>query len=362
MKKFLTIGEHVENYFLTRGNFLRALTAQQLEAQEELRAAVRFEEPLGDIIVPYDTRERRDMTATGTTSATLDQGGQTIPDDRPELAISLQRAGKIARLGGRSFFGLRGNIDLPYGKATVSAEWLAENIAASDASELFGSLSMRPHRVVTSRPVSQQLLIQGGPLFRRWIEDELLNSLAVEVDRVAIAGKGASSEPCGILNAISGTGSVVGGANGAAPTATHLADLELSVTGTNDAGNGSCGWLVAPEIRRRLRLTPYWSGSSDCLPIWSQNESDRLLGYPAGVTTAMPTDLIKGESTTCSPIIFGNFSAHITAWWGAGIGISIVSDRTMALAGNCLVLAAAYVDVGVRDPRAFDAMKDALAA
>lgn len=360
MKKFLSIAEHVENHFLTSGQPGRAMSREQHDAQAELRSAFKFNGNLGDFIVPFETRERRDMTATGTTATTGDQGGMTIANEVLEIGVALNSASVLPRLGARNFYGLRGNIDLPTGKGNATAEWLEENAPAGDDGELFKSLTLAPKRIIASRTVSSRLVIQGGSLFRAWLEASLIDLLAVEAERVAIAGTGANNQPCGILNAIDGTGSVVGGADGAAPTATHLADLEHAVTGTNDASRGPLGFLVSPKTRRKLRLTPYWAGSTACAPVWSQNEADRLLGHPAGVTTAMPDNLLKGVSTTCSPIIFGNFSEQITAFWGPGIGISIIDDRDLAVAGKVLVIAAAYVDCGVRDPRAFDAMKDAL--
>ena len=362
MKKFLSIGEHVENYFLTSGHANRALTREQHDAQEELRAAHNSEFCTGDVMIPWDARERRDMTATGTTSYTLDQGGQAVATEVPEVGVALRRAAVLPRLGGRLFTGLRGNVNLPYGKGEISASWIAENAPSGDEQELLGSLSLSPKRVTASLPISSQLIIQGGPAFQAWIQATLMDLLAVEIERVAIAGRGASSEPSGILYSIDGNGSVEGGANGAAPSVTNLADLEFAVTGTNDAGRGPLGWLVSPKIRRKLRLTPYWGGSSDSMPIWSPTESDRLLGHPAGVTTAVPDDLMKGESTQCSPIMFGNFSEQITALWGPGIGLSFVTDRNIAVTGGVLAIVSAYVDCGVRNTRAFDAMKDALAA
>ncbi len=75
----------------------------------------------------------------------------------------------------------------------------------------------------------------------------------------------------------------------------------------------------------------------------------------------MPSNLTKGTSTTiCSAIIFGNFEELIYGQWG---DMEVVVDPyTQARRGNILITPYLMMDVGVRHPVSFAAIKDVLAA
>jgi HK97 family phage major capsid protein len=361
--RFLSVRAAVETQLLNPGKPERALTDEQREAQQEMRSAY----PSGPgLIVPFTNPERRDMTATDTTSVAGDQGGMTVGVAVPEIGPALRSALRLPDLGARFLTGLTGEVNLPHGLGTISAEWLAENASASDVAETLNVLSLSPHRVTASVPVSMQLIAQGGPAFDAWLNSELLDLLGVEIERVAIAGTGSLNQPLGIL-ANPGIGSVEGGADGAAPDYADLCDLEYAVTGTGKADRGPTGWLCSPKARRKLRqtyVTGVASGSSLPLgPIWPLDSADRLLGHPAGVTNAVPDNLVKGGSgSVCSALVFGSFSELFIGLWGAGIAVEVTKSRAQAIAGMVTVNATAYVDCGIRTPSAFASMQDALCA
>lgn len=358
MKSPLTIRAAVEAHILNQSCPANALSTEQRDQQAELRAR---HQPAGSgLIVPFfaGPAERRDMSVTG---GTTDQyGGELVGTDVPEAGPSLYQALRLPALGARTLIGLRGNADLPYGSTAITAEWLSENEAGNDLTPVLGVLSMRPKRVAAHVPVSLQLIAQGGEVFAAWIRDELMTNLGAEIERVAIAGAGTGGEPTGIINT-NNIGSVAGGTNGAAPDLADLCYLEFAVTGTGKADRGPLGWILSPKARKKLRQTA--SNGTGSAMLWPVTESDRLLGHPAGVTTASPDNLTKGSSSeVCSAITFGNFSELFVALWGAGIEIDVTRDRAMTIAGQVLVTARAYVDCGVRNPKAFAVMKDALCA
>ncbi len=263
----------------------------------------------------------------------------------------------LEKNGARVFGGLIGNTDLPRVATKITASWLSENAAGTSANELFATLSLRPKRVTAFIDCSKQLLTQS-PMFERFLRQELMATLAVEIQRVAINGTGASNDPLGILGT-SGVGAVVGGTNGAAPTYANLCDLEYAVTGTAKADRGNCAWILSPAVRRKLRQTFLNGTGSD--PIWSASEAYNLLGHPAGVTPGSPDNLTKGTSSgNCSAIIFGEHSELMIGLWGPGIEVEVTTSTTYAKQGQVLVAATAYVDCGVRSPEAFAIMADAL--
>jgi HK97 family phage major capsid protein len=302
--------------------------------------------PWGDTFNP--DRETRDMTATGGTF--LQQGGMTISRSVPDIGPSLRDALVLERLGA-NIITSEGDVRLPHGTAQIDAAWLAENANATDTDEELGGPLLKPKRIVATVPCSVQWLLQSPGAFD-WLTRELSQALATEIERVALVGTGSSNQPRGILHT-TGIGAVAGGTNGAAPTMTHLSELE------EDVETGRRGFVTSPKVRRKLRLTNSAAAGSN--PLWVF--PDELLGYPAGVTSAIPDDLVKGSSgAVCSAIIFGDWSELYLCFFGGGIEIEIIRDPALAIAGKVQVQAGAFVDCVVRNPKAFTAMQDALAA
>jgi HK97 family phage major capsid protein len=336
---------------------LRHLTREQVEAQEELRSEFRSQFSTSGCVLPWyePGRERRDMTATGGSSG--NQGGMSVGTDVLEIGAALRDQLVLEKMGARVFGGLRSDIDFPRGKAGLAAEWLSENAEAAEQSFTFGKLALTARRVTAWIDVSWQLLMQGASI-ERFLRLELMGALAHEIQRAVIAGSGSSGQPLGILNT-PGLGSVVGGADGLAPTYANICGLEETVA-TAKADRGNLGWLVSPAGRRKLRNTEALASSGNS--IWPLSEAYSLFGYPAGVVTAVPDNLTKGASTeVCSAIAFLEFSELIICFWGPGIGVE-AHPVGSHLEGKTRIFATAHVDGGLRTPEACAAMLDALCA
>jgi len=328
------------------------MSAGQAAAQEELRASFGSQVSTAGLILPF--YEARDMTA-----GTASQGGHTVGRLVPEIGTALRAGLVLEGLGARVFGGLRENTGLPRAKPGLAAAWLSETAAGSQVDLIFSSLELTPKRVSAFLTVSLRLLAQQ-PNAELFLRAELMGALGAEIQRVAIGGTGAGNEPLGIVNTID-VAAVVGGTNGLAPTYGHLQDLEFAVTGTASADRGQCAWLLSPKVRKKLRSL-FINGTGSA-PIWAPAEAYRLFGHPAGVTPSAPDALTKGSSIgVCSAIIFGEMSELIIGLWGDGIDVSVVYDKANAIAGNVVLSASAYVDVGVRTPEAFAVMADALAS
>jgi HK97 family phage major capsid protein len=365
-----------------------ALNAAQRRTQDELRSRFQFIDLAHGVIIPWhesrytgghepfkardsatgnviteDNRgnlvvqkEHRDFTATGSTSIEHDQGGMTVGTEVPEIGAAFRANLVLEKLGARILGGLRGNLNLPRAKASIDCEWRSETASGSDTDEALAMMALAPRRITATWAVSDQLLLQGEKI-EPFIRSELMSALAVELQRVLIAGAG-GNQPLGITG-LSGIGSVVGGTDGAAPTYQNLCDLEFAVTGTAKADRGHLGWLVSPAGRKKLRNTPVFPGGS--VPAWSEREAAALLGHAAGVTPSVPDSLSKGASSgNCSALIFGEFSELFVALFGPGVVVSAVREAAMARQGKTLLVASAYADGSVRTPAAFAAMLDAL--
>ena len=335
------------------------LTQYQQAAQEECRrqAVGSKINPQNGIWLPWYEGESRAMSATGTTTATLDQGGQAIGTEVHEIGACFRDALVLEGLGARVFGGLTANVNFPRSKPGLAASWLSENAAATGASEMFQSLQLSPHRVTAYLDVSLELLAEQEAA-EKYLREELIRALAVEIQRQVIGGSGAQNVPLGIIN-VAGIVTEVGSVSGAAPTFQNLCNLEYQVTGVNKADRGNLGWLTSPLARKKLRTTPIFANGS--VPIW--RKPYQLLGYPAAVTPSVPDTLTKGASgNVCSAIIFGEWSELFMGFWGPGIEVDAVSSVAAAQAGQVTMIAAAHFDSGMRLAEGFAAMTDALCA
>jgi len=370
--KFPTLVEIARAASVTTG-VVNGLDAEERDTQAELRSGLpQLAGATQDgIIMPYystdrvrrdrsaaqaEGRELRDLTSTGSTSSTGDQGGMTVGAETLDLGAGLRSALVLEKLGARVFGGLKDKVSFALPNTRIAAEWKSETADAPDGSFTFRGLNLEPHRVSAYIDVSWQLLRQG-PAIENYLRMELTGALADAIQTVAIAGTGATNQPAGILNTLN-IGSVVGGANGAAPTYEGLTSLEHAVAAANDRGH--TGWLVSPSVRRKLRRTAMFASGS--VPTWAADQARSLLGHLAGVTTSVPDTLTKGASAAvCSAIIHGEFTELFMGFWGPGIFVDAVPFGGH-LNGKTRLVATCYFDSGVRAPEAFAAQLDALCA
>lgn len=302
--------------------------------------------------------EKRDLTATGTTSTTGDQGGDTVATVINGFIDPLKDALVVKQLGATVLTGLQSNLSIPRGSSLATAAWEGETDDTAETSPLFDSVSLSPNRLAAFTEISKQLLIQSSISVESYVRDLLLYAIAKALETAAINGSGSSNQPTGILNT-TGIGSVAGGTNGLAPTWAHLVNLEKEIA-IDNALAGKIGYLTNHKVAAKLKQTIIDSGSGQY--IWPQGAKE-LNGYPVGLTNIVPSNLDKGTSEgVCSAIIFGNFQDLIIGQWG-GLDITVdANSLDMAKAGKVAVVINSFWDIAVRHAESFAAMKDALTA
>ncbi len=136
-------------------------------------------------------------------------------------------------------------------------------------------------------------------------------NIAVGIDKVAITGGGAG-EPFGIL-ATSGTSDITpGSGNGTVPTWAIVLNFIKAI---QNANGSALAFLTTPNMVAKLRGTVRVA-STDSRMI--MEEPNKLAGYPLGVSTNVPSTLVKGTSgSVCSAMIFGDFSEVLIGVWSA---------------------------------------------
>jgi HK97 family phage major capsid protein len=302
------------------------------------------------VYLPSDVQKRDLVVGTATAGGNLVQTDVLVGS----FIDALRNAMVIDRLGTRMLTGLVGNVAIPRQTGGATIYWVAENTAPTESQQSIGQVTMSPKTAGGFTDIGRTLMNQTSLDVENFVLNDLAVNLGLGIQQAAINGSGASNQPSGLLTRI--TASVIGGTNGLAPTWQHMIDLETNVAVAN-ADVGSMAYLVNAKVRGKLKSTQKFA-STNGMPIWDSGATP-INGYNAAVTNAVPSNLVKGSSgSTCSAIIFGNFSDLMIGMWG---GVDLIRDPyANSTTGGVRIVALQDVDVNVRNVESFATMVDAL--
>jgi HK97 family phage major capsid protein len=298
--------------------------------------------------------------SVGTDSA----GGYIVPSQFVfELIEMLRARAVVISMGATVLNDLYGSpLEIPKQTGGATAYWVSENsdITASDMA--FGQLSMSPKSVAAMVKLSNRLLKLSNPSAEDMIRRDIVQSLALEIDRAALRGSGQGAEPKGIKNTV-GINTVAIGTDGGPFTLDVAADMEGTVEDDN-ALLGSLGFVWHSKVKRQLKKQKIAQFSGDTagepviLPMSDRNLKD-LIGYDFSTSNQIPINLTKGNGTDLSEVYFGNWQELIIAQWG-GIEIMASSETSDAFQKNqTWVRVIQEVDIGLRHPESFCLCSDA---
>jgi HK97 family phage major capsid protein len=310
------------------------------------------------IMLPSFYVNKRDMSATGQTSVAGDQGGMTIATDKTGLLDDFFASSVMNQLGATVLTGLTGNLDIPILAAGTAAAKKAENAAADEVSPTTSQLSLTPKRLPAFIDISDQLLSQSSSAIEAMLRGHLTAQMLATQETAFFHG-GGTNEANGVAGT-SGIGSVLGGTNGAAPDYADIINLEEKVDAQN-ALQGGLAYATNGQIRAKLKQTSKQTSGAEGNFIISDGSPGVINGYRAEFTNAISRTLTKGSSSVASAIFFGNFSDYVIGYWG-GLNLELLRDSTNAKTGLHTLVANTYYDGGVRRPKSFAAMLDALGA
>jgi HK97 family phage major capsid protein len=263
------------------------------------------------------------------------------------------------RIGNASLVtGLQGNPTWVKQTGTSQHYWTDENPAAAGAESnlTFGIVTATPKTAKALLSYTRQQVLQSVETFEPILTKDLLENDALVIDTAALVGVGTQYQPLGLLNT-PGIHAHALGANGRKPEYADLTRLKTLVAKANALALGEGGYLTTPEIQDLLENTPRL-GNTIALPIW---EGDRAAGYKAAASNQVPSGLTKGASAgNCHALIFGVWSEMFILEWGALE--MLVDPYTQSDKDVVRVTTSHLVDVFVRRPQAFAAIKDALAS
>ena len=297
------------------------------------------------IMVPMSVFEKRVMT---TALPVAGPGSNLISTDhRGDLYIDLLRNALVMRrLGARVITGLVGNLDIPKLKTSSTAGWVAENSALTPSDMEFDKVSMTPKHAGAITELSRNMLLQTSPDVEQLARDDFAKILAEAVDVVAIQG-GGSNEPDGILET-TGIGDVALGAAGGTLSVDKVIDLENEVEIDNAVGQAFLTNFKVKKAASKLK-----DGEGQYFGL------DKVFqGYQRAFSNLVPSNLTKTTGSNLSALIFGDFSDLIMGYWSEFDLLVNPYESTAYAKGNVQVRGMLTMDLAVRHPESFAAIKD----
>ncbi len=283
------------------------------------------------------------MLKRGLSAGVQNLGGYLIGTDllTGSLIEYLRVRTVVSGMGIRNLDGLVNNVAIPRVTGTGTVYWLAEAATVTASTQLFGQLTLMPHRLGADTFYTKQLLNQASLSVEAFVRDDLVAAQAVELDRVYLNGSGTAGEPTGIFNT-AGVGTVTySGAVVLAKLLTQESDIAVA-----NADIGSMAWLFSPPSRAKLKAAVAFQNTAS--PLW--DAQNMVIGYPAQVSNNLPSN----------KSVFGVWSDFIAARW-AGLDI-VVDPYSLKKSEQIEVTMHQWVDCGIRHPVAFEVSTDTAAA
>lgn len=263
----------------------------------------------------------------------------------------------VFALGAEIVSDLIGSVQIPMQTASSQAQWVADGgTATAISSPTIGQIALTEKRLVAFTEYRMSVLFQTSMDLEAWVRADMAKAMALELDRAALNGSGASGQPTGIL-VDTNVPTIALGTNGAAPTWGNIVSMETGLDSSNAMGVFKPAFLTTPKGRGQLKTTVQVAGSTTDF-IWGRD--DRVNTYAAYSTNQLPSNLTKGTSSgVCSSAILGDFTNIFYGMWGATD--VVVNPYTGDLQRTVRVSTWMHgVDIVNRYPTAFRKMVDIL--
>lgn len=226
-------------------------------------------------------------------------GGVFVPDQLLPGLIDRLRATTVAFQLGATTVMLEDGDSFRIARVATdpTVAWRNENAAIAQSDPTFDAITLIPRTLACIIRISRELAEDAANLPRA-LQDILINSMAVELDRVTLIGTGTAPQPRGIANT-PGVTSISMGTNGAALTNhDRLVDAMFEVESRN--GGATTGFAMAPRTIQTIRKFKDTTGQPLQLP-------PSLQSVPMAATTSLPVNETQGTATNATRIIGGNW-------------------------------------------------------
>jgi HK97 family phage major capsid protein len=330
------------------------------EAEVSKAASQKLGKTPRGFFLPQDIMETRTTGGATLLEGTTNYGGNLVATEllSGSFIEILRNRMVCARLGATFLTGLVGHIAIPKATAAVTAYWVAEDTDITVGRPQFGQLTLAPVTLGAAVDISRKLLLQSSIDVERFVQNDIAQSIAIEIDRAAIHGTG-TGEPTGILNTVginSCPASATTNAN-ANPSWTNILSFESAIQ-TDNADFGTMAWAMNPATVSFLKKT---AKSATAVGEGFLMGQDMILnGYRVlisnQISAAVASTQTGYKAASASAIILANWGQLIMAFW-SGLDV-LVNPYSASLSGTVRIVAHQDVDFGVRQPTAFAAGVD----
>ena len=286
------------------------------------------------VLVPSDviSLNLRDMS-TQVDSA----GGYLVATQMGQLIEKQDNALVVKELGCIILPDLVGDLAIPKQTGGATAYWIGETEDVTESAPALGQVGLRPHTVGCYTDLTRKLLLQSSIGAEMFVRNDLALRVALEIDRVALNGSGASNEPMGILNT-TGIGSVTLDAQNA-PDWEDIVDMETAVA-VDNALVGKLAYTCGATIQGAMKKTARHATAT----------MGFILGAEGKDTLNMHKFMMSNQ-VPAKHILFGNWADLIIGQW-SGVDVN-VDTSTLSRSGGLRVVVLQDIDVAVRHAESF---------
>ncbi len=294
--------------------------------------------------VPDTMLQRNAIAGTGSLGGAL----VSMPTLGEEF-INLQRSPiAVVNMGAR-ILNLASPALIPKKVGAATVNWQNGETSASTLSAVeFGDITLSPKIVTGQVQFSRQLALTSNPQIETILREDLLEGIALAIDKAALEGTGASGQPAGVASHAD-LNVVTLAPNGSALTTANawgaLVSLESAVA-TNNGDVGSLGYILNSTTRGKLKTLT--KTGLDSTFIW-ENGTNPLNGYRAAISNQLSVNGTVGTATTiCTAAYFGAWDSVIIAQFGGGVSDIILDPYSSASNRVIKLYVSKHLDVGVR--------------
>lgn len=297
---------------------------------------------LGDTVRALITGPRNEAEQRALAEGTNSAGGYTVPTPLASWFIDRLRSQSVAvRAGARTVPMDSKTLSIARLETDPTIGWRAENATIAQGDPTFGVVTLSAKSLAGIVKVSRELL-QDSVNVGEILENALAQAMALEMDRAAIWGSGASNQPTGVVNT-AGINTVSMGTDGAALTDYDPLIDAIYELHADNVPNPTAG-IHHPRTGRELAKLKDADGNPLGVPGMVSN-------IPLLATTAAPIDDTQGTATDASSIVYGDFRQMFL---GMRESINImVLDQLYAEDGQIGLAVHARMDVQLAQPKAF---------
>ena len=257
--------------------------------------------------------------------------GASMVGEEKSVASDLLNFSAVKDAGASVLEGLTADLSLSWTSKLPSVGWQPELGFSVESDPEFAAILLSPKRVTGSTIVSRQLLAQasgpGGQALDKFLLEELGRSCSSQLDQIALYGNPDANpnQPRGVKF----TPGIWNIDIAVEPPFEFLTEAERLVEIQNVALD-SFGYIVSPDVKKLLRDSQRWVGSSSS--VW-----EHVRGF-------------SSNEVNTPEIFFGSWSQLVIGIWAADI---VNNPYTRAVSGQTELVANLFCSIGIRRPACF---------